>query len=278
MYKQCFETVLNFFQFSEKLKDYDYRSTVIINARKGSIITDVTNTFGSESKVNESVIENAVSKNYKYQTVPGCNLDKCDKISSFCVQPSFGLPECSCKQGFYKNTQYDMKCLETCKSKCKGENQLCVPEAGSNGFVCECQPGYQNNNGKCDSCPYGYAGRNCEDGYLLAIIVTGVVAAVVILALGISLACTYVRMTRAESDEQEQHLINSDSEKVNGVSGQPHRIPRVNLALNHVYQNANSQSAPWSRTQPDEGDFAQRSWDRFQNQDQKYDYGKSEHM
>ncbi|XP_072115887.1 uncharacterized protein [Mobula birostris] len=242
--------------FKESLKGFGYKSTIIYDVRKGSVIMDVTNTFEQNSKVNESDIEKAIQQNFTYSTVQGCKLDNCDqKTTVGCAQPQYGLTECICKEEFYKTSRNDTKCIETCELKCKGKSQHCVPQNGN--LVCECQPGYKDNNGSCERCPFGYNGINCEDGYQAAIVATGVVCGVVILILAIVLITLCVRLNRSEPDEQEQPILGSMSRESPGISEFPSKIPRVNLggptnrgSLNYLQSESNqydySRPSPWN--------------------------------
>ncbi|XP_062908671.1 mucin-13-like [Mobula hypostoma] len=242
--------------FKKSLKKFGYKSTIIYDVRKGSVIIDVTNTFEQNSSVSESDIENAIPKDFTYSTVQGCNLDNCDdKTTVGCAQPQYGLSKCICKEEFYKTSRKDTKCIETCELMCKGKNQHCVPRNGI--LVCECQPGYKDNNGICERCPFGYNGINCEDGYQAAIVATGVVCGVVILILAIVLITLCVRLKRSEPDEQEQPILGSMSRGSLDRSEFPSKIPRVNLggptnrgSLNYLQSDPNqydySRPSPWN--------------------------------
>ncbi|XP_051884989.1 mucin-13-like isoform X20 [Pristis pectinata] len=260
--------------FSETLKDHGYKSTVIINVRKGSVITDVTNTFNSSSSVTESVIVEALSKSYKYKPVYGCHKKQCDSSTTVhCHQPDYGLAECVCKYGFYKISQNETKCIESCDFKCKGKNQHCVPQAETHDVVCECQSGYKNNSGICESCPFGYNGINCEDGYELAITVTAIVCGVLILALVIALGYTWLRK-RTESDEQKTPLVRSEPQQsfhmVSRNSRAQNRIPRVHLSQDDIDYDTNSKPSPWSSRDNDEADyFHQRPWNEIAEYNRK---------
>ncbi|XP_072903626.1 uncharacterized protein [Hemitrygon akajei] len=260
--------------FKKNLESFGYKSTIIYNVRKGSVIADVTNTFEEGSKVTESIIAEKVQENFTYITIQGCNSDKCDKgTTADCYQPVHGLAECICKTGFYKNSLTETKCTESCALKCKGVNQHCVQQNGIP--VCECRPGYKDNSGTCESCPFGYNGINCEDGYQIAILVTGVVCGVVILILGIVLIYLCVRLRRVEPDEQEQPILGSMSSESHGNSQFPRRIPRIDLgnltngSSNYYQSDSNkfdyySRQAPWNEL----SEFHQR--DSYPNR--KYDY------
>ncbi|XP_059822351.1 mucin-13-like isoform X2 [Hypanus sabinus] len=258
--------------FKKNLGDLGYKSTIIYSVRKGSVIADVTNTFGEDSTVNESIIAGRVQESFKYITIQGCNSDKCNKDTADCYQPNHGLAECICKTGFYKISSNETKCTESCALKCKGANQHCVQQNGIP--VCECRPGYKDNSGNCESCPFGYNGINCEDGYQIAILVTGVVCGVVILILGIVLIYLCVRLRRNEPDEQEQPILGSMSSESRGNSQFPSKIPRIGLgnltngSSNYFQSDSNqfnySRRAPWNEL----SEFHQR--DSYPNRN--YDY------
>ncbi|XP_048455181.1 mucin-13-like [Rhincodon typus] len=76
-----------------------YRKTLILEVRKGSVITTVSNTFTETADVNETAIENAVKKSEFYVFKNSCNT-QCKGINEYIVRED---NKCSCKcQAGYK--------------------------------------------------------------------------------------------------------------------------------------------------------------------------------
>ncbi|XP_067890605.1 mucin-13-like isoform X6 [Heterodontus francisci] len=206
----------------------DYRTTLIVDVRKGSVITSVTNTFTADAEVNEAIVKEAVDNIlndnplYSFQTVSTCDTLKCDnKTTTNCFQPPNGAAaECICKAGFYKPSPSDNICINSCYLKCKELNEHCVPQGES--VACECQAGYKRNNGKCESCPFGYNGIDCKDGFKLGIIIFGVIAGVLILSLILGLI--YIRRKHVKHDELKEPLVNGMDKSLHPVT-----IPRVKM-------------------------------------------------
>ncbi|XP_078085300.1 mucin-13-like [Mustelus asterias] len=190
-----------------------YQTTLILDVRKGSVITTVTHTFTSNATVSDELIKRVVAdatqgdSYYSYVAKPGCQEKKCDKgTTAHCFQPPWGiLVDCICKVGFYKLNPSATTCKDSCQFACNGMNQYFVRQ--DNGECkCKCDAGYKLNNRECESCPFGFSGEDCNDGFKLSTLVIGIVAGVLSLSLSIGLIYACTRLKRVENVECEQLL------------------------------------------------------------------------
>ncbi|XP_040287296.1 protein HEG-like isoform X2 [Bufo bufo] len=104
------------------------------------------------------------SDNYKGLSL--CDYDMCDSSSSACLIHG-GLVTCECRPGFYKFSPMDRSCRE-------------------------CGSGFQWTENGCKRCPIGFGGFNCEESYLLVVIVESCVGCVLLVSL-ITLLVFYFR-------------------------------------------------------------------------------------
>ncbi|XP_067842875.1 mucin-13-like isoform X2 [Heptranchias perlo] len=189
---------------------------------------------------------------------------------------------------------------DPCHNTCKKKNTQCVQRDTAEGFVCECQPGYQDKKGDCESCPFGYGGIECKDGFELGIVVIGVIAGVLLLGMTIGLIFTCLRLKRIENDEQEELLTRSMEKEMrvqrSGKSGPPLKIPRANIFPDGSNQMMGSRPLPSDQPQSqsyyDEVDYSRQSnsndgwkgWNEmnnfnngFQNPAMEYEYDRKKH-
>ncbi|XP_043549893.1 mucin-13-like isoform X2 [Chiloscyllium plagiosum] len=237
-----------------------YEETKILEVRKGSVITTLFNTFTMSAQVNESMIQEAMENNgfYSFTSVYGCNLKKCDPYTTIsCYQPPHGLAVCICRDGFFRNERYDTKCQESCIAQCKGENEYLVRDGDK--CDCKCQAGYKRRDDKCESCPFGYGGIDCNDAFQLSTVVIGVIAGVIIISMTIGLIYTSIRLKDAKYDEG-QPLVNEAKE------GSPTMIPRINMGNNPMMMN--------SLTRDNDEKSYQKGWNTYDNPTMENEYSR----
>ncbi|XP_063781351.1 protein HEG-like [Pseudophryne corroboree] len=100
-----------------------------------------------------------------------CDFAICDPSSSECESHA-GLVTCDCRQGYYKNSPTDRICRA-------------------------CASGFQRTEDQCERCPLGFGGFNCEESFLLAVIVESCVGCVLLASL-IALLIIYLRRENAQ--------------------------------------------------------------------------------
>ncbi|XP_059503344.1 mucin-13-like isoform X2 [Stegostoma tigrinum] len=253
-YKELLDNVTSF--FNESLFSIGgYKTTLILEVRKGSVITVVSNTFTENADVNETKIENAVKTDgfYSFKTMAACGSKKCDQDTTInCYQPlKGGLAECVCKAGFYKPNRYDTKCQDSCNTQCHRINEYTVREGDK--CICKCQPGYKRRNNECESCPFGYGGIDCMDGFQVSTIVIGVLAGVVIISMTIGLIYACMRLKHTKHDEHRPLVKETEGENLT-------TIPRINLSR-------------LATSDYDENSH-QRKWNAYENPSMETDYNR----
>ncbi|XP_014850155.1 PREDICTED: mucin-13-like [Poecilia mexicana] len=170
------------------LKDQPgYRRSEVVQLEPGSVIASVNNIFEDSPATQASVdmlIEEAVKNpegflnNAAYTGTNLCEVEPlpCDVSSTKCTNAN-GKASCSCKDGYismiYSNT--------SCKA---------------------CPSGQQALQDKCETCPFGYAGFNCNDSSLLAVVIISCVLGGVLLILVLALLgyCCWKRCSRPNPD------------------------------------------------------------------------------
>ncbi|XP_075683933.1 protein HEG-like [Rhinoderma darwinii] len=101
-----------------------------------------------------------------YQGLSLCDFDMCDSSSSDCHSHG-GLVTCECHRGYYK--------FDPTERSCKA-----------------CGSGFQQTENGCERCSLGFGGFNCEEPYLLVVIVESCVG-IILLASLITLLFFYFR-------------------------------------------------------------------------------------
>ncbi|XP_053420385.1 mucin-13 [Nycticebus coucang] len=165
------------------------------NETEESVSTMIQNAINGSSNFSNYVLQNRCD-------YYGCNPadDACDN----------GLA-CECKSNWERPNPQAAACVASspkCPADCSGEHRQCLIKEGG-APTCACEPGYQENHGKCQKCPFGYSGLDCEDQFQLILTILGIIAAIVILSMVIALIVT-VRSRNKEKNIEEQNLIEED--------------------------------------------------------------------
>ncbi|XP_077475284.1 uncharacterized protein LOC144088635 isoform X2 [Stigmatopora argus] len=167
------------------------RSEVVLLA-PGSVIATVSNIFenteASQEDINQvikgaigSSSENDLLADATFSGTELCDLfpHPCDVSTAECNSIN-GLVSCSCKGGFistvYSNT--------SCKA---------------------CPSGQEVVGNTCQNCPFGYAGFNCKDSSLLAVVVVSCVLGGILLIFILALLsyCCWLRCSGSQADQSD---------------------------------------------------------------------------
>ncbi|XP_058261650.1 mucin-13b isoform X3 [Hemibagrus wyckioides] len=192
--------------------DPHYLGSTVLRLRSGSVIADVENFFSPSSVVNEDIVKkelNTAIKDSKdndllfgaevtYNSV--CSTGFCDDKSTSC-EPTNGLATCTCRKGYIKIIATQQACV-SCPS---GEKEV--------------------NSEKCTACSFGYSGFNCEESYLLILVVVACVLGILLLGTLTGAIVLYTR-SKKTTKSSEKPLTNGNLEFTK-PAGIP-RIPRVN--------------------------------------------------
>ncbi|XP_073533310.1 uncharacterized protein [Phyllobates terribilis] len=139
-----------------------------------------------------------------YQGLSLCDFDVCDFSSSDCRFHG-GLVTCECRRGYYKFSPMDRSCRE-------------------------CGSGYRTTESGCERCPIGFGGFNCDESYLLAVIVESCVGCGLLVSL-ITLLVFYFRR------KKPQKPMFIDSIVMGVPTNQPSiRLPRAQFSWRREWE------------------------------------------
>uniref|UniRef100_A0AAV2KEA1 Zinc finger protein 281 n=1 Tax=Knipowitschia caucasica TaxID=637954 RepID=A0AAV2KEA1_KNICA len=203
-------------QLFQILKDQKgYVRSDIIMLTQGSVVATVDNIY-EDTKVSESDVNNAIDEaimsassgilsgaSYKAADLcqPGA-LSPCDVVTTSCTSVD-GQPTCSCLSGYVPfNQLYSNTSCKACPSGQKAVGNTCHP------------------------CSFGYAGFNCNDPALLAVVVVSFVLGGILLILVLALigyCCCKSSSSKSSSEFNSPYSVNSEQPWPSEV---PH-IPRA---------------------------------------------------
>uniref|UniRef100_A0A672H533 Flocculation protein FLO11-like n=1 Tax=Salarias fasciatus TaxID=181472 RepID=A0A672H533_SALFA len=164
-----------------------YVGSDIVQLQPGSVVATVNNVFQNTSVSEDDVdrlfqkaIDDSVDL-FSGATVTVTNLcesavSPCDVSTTTCTSPN-GVASCSCKEGYI----VDVYSTSSCKA---------------------CPSGQQAVGTSCQPCSFGYAGFNCNDSSLLAVVVLSCVLGGILLILVLALLayCCWRLCSKNKSD------------------------------------------------------------------------------
>uniref|UniRef100_UPI00358E5B86 protein HEG homolog 1-like n=1 Tax=Myxine glutinosa TaxID=7769 RepID=UPI00358E5B86 len=136
-----------------------YIGVEVLQISKGSVKVLTSCMFNKESKMNDALFNNLLGQinDSSIEQYNICDLDTCDKQTASCLSKD-GIISCNCNDGHVPSKYSQWSCLA-------------------------CDPGKKAANNKCEACPFGYSGVNCNDASLLEVVIISVVLGVIILVL-----------------------------------------------------------------------------------------------
>ncbi|KAG7492159.1 hypothetical protein MATL_G00012370 [Megalops atlanticus] len=150
-----------------------YIKSTVLQLRKGSVIATVDNIYDRSSNATQNTSTTAINEfistcgsncgpleNATFKETALCqqNPSPCDTDTTECSSGNGGIASCTCKSGYISSQFSNTSCM-ACPSGQKAVNNMCVP------------------------CPFGYAGFNCSDSALLAVVVISCVLGGLLLIL-----------------------------------------------------------------------------------------------
>ncbi|XP_069381316.1 protein HEG isoform X3 [Paralichthys olivaceus] len=191
-----------------------YIRSDVVALLPGSIQASVNNIFEKDSTgINEDSVKNAIEK---------------------------AISNAQSSNGFFRNVTFEGKDLcqqiplpcEGSTAKCTIKNNqpscYCLPEFISNVYSntsCRaCPSGERAVNNNCEQCPFGYAGFNCRDSSLLAVVVISCVLGGILLIMVLALLCWRI-FSNNKPDYSSSPYASGDSNKPWPVGITP--IPRA---------------------------------------------------
>ncbi|KAK5624281.1 hypothetical protein CRENBAI_000100 [Crenichthys baileyi] len=189
-----------------------YRQSEVVQLKQGSVIASVNNIFENSNATQESVdnIIEAGVRNFTgdlagatYTATNLCEVEPlpCDVSSTTCTQVK-GQAFCSCKEGYISMVYSNISCKA-------------------------CPSGQRAVGNTCQTCPFGYAGFNCNDSSLLAVVVISCVlgGVLLIIVLALLVYCCWRRCSRTKPNRNTSPY-SEDLNKSWPITINP--IPRAN--------------------------------------------------
>ncbi|KAM4862478.1 mucin-13 [Urocitellus parryii] len=210
------------------------------------------NTTLTEKDVNDE-IEKAVKKSnliQSYNPIDSCEFYGCVKKDQDCSNSL----QCECKPGLQRPNMLSPYCLPLeCSANCSSEfNKQCIKKENKE-LQCVCLPDFERDaNDVCQACPFGYGGVDCKDQFQLILTIVGTIAAVLVLALLISLVFS-TRSKNRKSDIEEEILIDNDFQNLrlqstgfSNLGADGNIFPKVRTMASKDFQNpyANQKREP----------------------------------
>ncbi|XP_051771415.1 mucin-13b [Ctenopharyngodon idella] len=225
----------------EVFKDLSgYIHSAVLSLREGSIIAEVQNFFDLKSNATteeiqskiQDAIENSIIFNAsEFEQKSVCDLQSCDRNTTTCNEQVSGVASCTCREGYVKSQSTSQVCL-ACPN---GERAVDTEE--------------------CEKCPFGFAGFNCSDPYLLVVVVVSTVLGAFLIIFIVALIVVSCRKQKESSSPQEDFSLSYGNMELHKPTGVP-RIPRANpdaswKSNNLEITNSGSNQALVTRDRPE---------------------------
>lgn len=214
--------------------DSGYVNSTVLRLSSGSIIAHVQNFYDLKSSATSEQVENLIMQGIKeeieefesFTRDSPCDLAICDSSTTTCV----GDGLCTCKEG-YISSQFT--------------SNICV----------SCRNGEKAVNDKCEKCPFGFSGFNCNDPYLLVVIVVSTVLGALLIICIVALTVVSCRDQKESSSPEVDFSSNYGNTELHKPTGVP-RIPRANpdaswKSNNLEMTNSGSNQALVTRDRPE---------------------------
>ncbi|XP_075687154.1 mucin-13 [Rhinoderma darwinii] len=202
------------------------RSPGVITAKVEHLFTPGAT---SAEDVTKAIKDNAgIPGEYKSKNI--CDGFYCDAETTQCVAtPDEQGATCSCKEGKYPSpAQHVVTTCGVCGPECSPtDGHYCKLESKA-GPQCTCLPGYKSNGDKCDTCEFGYSGGECEDNYLLILVIVGAVLGAAVLVLLGAVIGVSISSKKGKKHGDRTTLIEKDEKTPAENSPAPGRLfPKV---------------------------------------------------
>ncbi|XP_042298021.1 mucin-13 [Sceloporus undulatus] len=236
-YAEVYHNVTNF--FNERFKDEEtYKETLLLDIipspatleklskAEGTIAVTIINMFEASTNLTSVAVAELITNKTcggviicnSFKAVPQCDVYGCDKDTTDCSEPTHNsFPTCYCKTGLDKKKPDDKTCLLCNATVCSPkENKYCSVNA-KQVPVCQCLVGYQNQDGYCQKCSFGYSGEDCKDNYLAVLVGVAVACGFVIVVLIGVLIYRCLRENR-EPKPESKSLLSHDYSTIGNTS------------------------------------------------------------
>ncbi|XP_052441450.1 mucin-13-like [Carassius gibelio] len=199
-------------ELSTVLDGNGYIGCIVLSLRQGSIIAEVQNFYDMsstvtkelvESQIEEAIVEKKISGATEFKENSVCDLGACDSTTTNCEELVSGVAMCTCKEGYVRSQSTSQACLA-------------------------CPNGEKAVDSKiCEKCPFGFAGFNCSDPYLLVVIVVSTVLGALLIIFIVALIVVSFRNQKKDSSSEVDFSSSYGNKELHKPTGIP-RIPRAN--------------------------------------------------
>ncbi|XP_016344499.1 protein HEG homolog 1-like [Sinocyclocheilus anshuiensis] len=189
-----------------------YIRSIVLSLSQGSIIAEVQNFYDMpstvtkelvESQIQEAILENKISGATEFKENSVCDLGACDSTTTNCGELVSGVAMCTCKEEYVRSQATSQACLA-------------------------CPNGEKAVDSKiCEKCPFGYAGFNCNDPYLLVVIVVSTVLGALLVIFIVALIVVSFRNQKGNTSSEVDFSSSYGNKELHKPTGIP-RIPRAN--------------------------------------------------
>uniref|UniRef100_A0A671NJV2 Protein HEG homolog 1-like n=1 Tax=Sinocyclocheilus anshuiensis TaxID=1608454 RepID=A0A671NJV2_9TELE len=199
-------------ELSIVLNGNGYIRSIVLSLSQGSIIAEVQNFYDMpstvtkelvESQIQEAILENKISGATEFKENSVCDLGACDSTTTNCGELVSGVAMCTCKEEYVRSQATSQACLA-------------------------CPNGEKAVDSKiCEKCPFGYAGFNCNDPYLLVVIVVSTVLGALLVIFIVALIVVSFRNQKGNTSSEVDFSSSYGNKELHKPTGIP-RIPRAN--------------------------------------------------
>ncbi|KAL7850274.1 hypothetical protein SRHO_G00196230 [Serrasalmus rhombeus] len=167
-----------------------YISSTVLQLTPGSVVATVDNVFEPNSPATRDTTAQAIrsaidssigilaTATFNVKSLCQLNPPPCDVKTTTCADSESGIATCTCMAGFISTEFTTRSCIA-------------------------CASGERSVDNRCEPCPFGYSGFNCNDSSLLALVVVACVLGGLLLILIVAMIIYCVMNSRKNSKHVE---------------------------------------------------------------------------
>ncbi|XP_056326083.1 mucin-13b isoform X2 [Danio aesculapii] len=209
-----------------------YLNSIVLKLSPGSIVAEVQNIFESSSATSSEDIKEKIQASSigSFESITLCSAGACDINTTKCGEQLEGVATCTCLDGYIRSAFTEDSCIA-------------------------CPSGKKAVDGKCEDCPFGFAGFNCDDSNLLIVVVVSAVLGSLLIIFMVSLIVVSCRNQKGSSSPEVDFSSSygtKDLHKPTGVLRIPRANPESNWKSNNLEMtNSDSNQSLVTRDRPE---------------------------